>query len=162
MLCYVTRPDAVLMEVEVEAKANGEDCLNQVRATMGKGIPAGPRGAPGPRRCCSGARRRCSSGRGALPGRQAPASSSSSSRAWGWGDVEDACGGGAGSRGPGHCREPPPCLLAGHFSKEKVAPRTCRRCVRDAARGVLAEPGSATRVPGGGGCKQPRAPGFPC
>lgn len=31
MLCYVTRPDAVLMEVEVEAKANGEDCLNQVR-----------------------------------------------------------------------------------------------------------------------------------
>lgn len=31
MLCYVTRPDAVVMEVEVEAKANGEDCLNQVR-----------------------------------------------------------------------------------------------------------------------------------
>lgn len=38
MLCYVTRPDAVLMEVEVEAKANGEDCLNQVRA-MGKKGP---------------------------------------------------------------------------------------------------------------------------
>lgn len=33
MLCYVTRPDAVVMEVEVEAKANGEDCLNQVRAS---------------------------------------------------------------------------------------------------------------------------------
>lgn len=31
MLCYVTRPDAVVMEVEVEAKANGEDCLNQVK-----------------------------------------------------------------------------------------------------------------------------------
>lgn len=32
MLCYVTRPDAVVMEVEVEAKANGEDCLNQVKS----------------------------------------------------------------------------------------------------------------------------------
>ncbi|XP_038624027.1 E3 ubiquitin-protein ligase MYLIP isoform X2 [Tachyglossus aculeatus] len=35
MLCYVTRPDAVLMEVEVEAKANGEDCLNQVCRKLG-------------------------------------------------------------------------------------------------------------------------------
>lgn len=35
MLCYVTRPDAVLMEVEVEAKANGEDCLNQVCRRLG-------------------------------------------------------------------------------------------------------------------------------
>lgn len=42
MLCYVTRPDAVLMEVEVEAKANGEDCLNQVRAEGQPGAPAGP------------------------------------------------------------------------------------------------------------------------
>ncbi|KAG8510997.1 E3 ubiquitin-protein ligase MYLIP [Galemys pyrenaicus] len=41
MLCYVTRPDAVLMEVEVEAKANGEDCLNQVRARGQAGTPAG-------------------------------------------------------------------------------------------------------------------------
>lgn len=39
MLCYVTRPDAVVMEVEVEAKANGEDCLNQVR-----GVPSGAGG----------------------------------------------------------------------------------------------------------------------
>lgn len=31
MLCYVTRPDSVVMEVEVDAKANGEDCLNKVR-----------------------------------------------------------------------------------------------------------------------------------
>ncbi len=31
MLCHVTRPDAVVMEIEVDAKANGEDCLNQVR-----------------------------------------------------------------------------------------------------------------------------------
>lgn len=30
MLCHVTRPDAVVMEVEVDAKANGEDCLNKV------------------------------------------------------------------------------------------------------------------------------------
>lgn len=43
MLCYVTRPDAVLMEVEVEAKANGEDCLNQVRTEGPGGDPAGPR-----------------------------------------------------------------------------------------------------------------------
>lgn len=47
MLCYVTRPDAVLMEVEVEAKANGEDCLNQVRATLRKGVPTCPREAWG-------------------------------------------------------------------------------------------------------------------
>lgn len=30
MLCHVTRPDSVVMEVEVDAKANGEDCLNKV------------------------------------------------------------------------------------------------------------------------------------
>nr|CAJ82553.1 myosin regulatory light chain interacting protein [Xenopus tropicalis] len=35
MLCYVTRPDAVVMEVEVDAKANGEDCLNQVCKRLG-------------------------------------------------------------------------------------------------------------------------------
>lgn len=35
MLCYVTRPDAVVMEVEVDAKANGEDCLTQVRTFIG-------------------------------------------------------------------------------------------------------------------------------
>lgn len=52
MLCYVTRPDAVLMEVEVEAKANGEDCLNQVttggQARVGVGWSPeteGPRGS---------------------------------------------------------------------------------------------------------------------
>lgn len=60
MLCYVTRPDAVLMEVEVEAKANGEDCLNQVRA----GARRGPAGAPG-----RGASRQCRPpGRVAGPG----------------------------------------------------------------------------------------------
>lgn len=31
MLCHVTRPDSVVMEVEVDAKANGEDCLNKVK-----------------------------------------------------------------------------------------------------------------------------------
>ncbi|XP_043921138.1 E3 ubiquitin-protein ligase MYLIP [Protopterus annectens] len=35
MLCYVTRPDSVVMEVEVDAKANGEDCLNQVCRKLG-------------------------------------------------------------------------------------------------------------------------------
>lgn len=30
MLCHVTRPDSVVMEVEVDGKANGEDCLNKV------------------------------------------------------------------------------------------------------------------------------------
>ncbi|NP_001088162.1 myosin regulatory light chain interacting protein L homeolog [Xenopus laevis] len=35
MLCYVTRPDAVVMEVEVDPKANGEDCLNQVCKRLG-------------------------------------------------------------------------------------------------------------------------------
>lgn len=91
MLCYVTRPDAVLMEVEVEAKANGEDCLNQVRATIGKGIPACPREAWGfgPQEPGDVA----AAARGARPGRQAPASSSSP-RAAGVGGVENAYGGG--------------------------------------------------------------------
>lgn len=31
MLCHVTRPDSVVMEVEVDAKGNGEDCLNKVK-----------------------------------------------------------------------------------------------------------------------------------
>ncbi|XP_069469664.1 E3 ubiquitin-protein ligase MYLIP [Ambystoma mexicanum] len=35
MLCFVTRPDAVVMEVEVDAKANGEDCLIQVCRRLG-------------------------------------------------------------------------------------------------------------------------------
>ncbi|XP_041041092.1 E3 ubiquitin-protein ligase MYLIP-A isoform X1 [Carcharodon carcharias] len=35
MLCYVTRPDSVVMEVEVDPKANGEDCLNQVCHRLG-------------------------------------------------------------------------------------------------------------------------------
>lgn len=51
MLCYVTRPDAVVMEVEVEAKANGEDCLNQVRGVprgAGGGLPLFPRFSPLP------------------------------------------------------------------------------------------------------------------
>ncbi|ERE77649.1 E3 ubiquitin-protein ligase [Cricetulus griseus] len=89
MLCYVTRPDAVLMEVEVEAKANGEDCLNQVRGTIGKGIPTCPReawglgdGPPEPGDVAAAAR-------GARPGRQAPASSP---RAAGVGGIEDASG----------------------------------------------------------------------
>ncbi|XP_029446552.1 E3 ubiquitin-protein ligase MYLIP isoform X1 [Rhinatrema bivittatum] len=35
MLCYVSKPDSVLMEVDVDAKANGEDCLNQVCRRLG-------------------------------------------------------------------------------------------------------------------------------
>ncbi|KPP72110.1 E3 ubiquitin-protein ligase MYLIP-A-like [Scleropages formosus] len=35
MLCHVTRPDSVVMEVEVDPKANGEDCLAKVCATLG-------------------------------------------------------------------------------------------------------------------------------
>ncbi|CAM4633801.1 unnamed protein product [Leuciscus chuanchicus] len=35
MLCHVTRPDAVVMEIEVDAKANGEDCLNKVCRKLG-------------------------------------------------------------------------------------------------------------------------------
>lgn len=133
MLCYVTRPDAVLMEVEVEAKANGEDCLNQVRAAIGKGIPSCPREASGlgdaPREPGDVA----AAARGVLPGRQAPASSSSprveSAVGGGGGSIEDAYGGGSGARRPEHCWEPPPCPLAWHFSLKKVARHTCRRCV---------------------------------
>uniref|UniRef100_A0A8C7ZYR1 RING-type E3 ubiquitin transferase n=1 Tax=Oryzias sinensis TaxID=183150 RepID=A0A8C7ZYR1_9TELE len=35
MLCHVTRPDSVVMEVQVDAKANGEDCLNKVCRKLG-------------------------------------------------------------------------------------------------------------------------------
>ncbi|KAM8840893.1 E3 ubiquitin-protein ligase MYLIP-A [Spinachia spinachia] len=35
MLCHVTRPDSVVMEVEVDAKAHGEDCLNKVCRKLG-------------------------------------------------------------------------------------------------------------------------------
>ncbi|XP_061113040.1 E3 ubiquitin-protein ligase MYLIP-B [Conger conger] len=35
MLCHITRPDSVVMEVEVDAKANGEDCLNKVCRKLG-------------------------------------------------------------------------------------------------------------------------------
>ncbi|XP_061764446.1 E3 ubiquitin-protein ligase MYLIP-A isoform X1 [Nerophis ophidion] len=35
MFCHVTRPDSVVMEVEVDAKANGEDCLNKVCRKLG-------------------------------------------------------------------------------------------------------------------------------
>lgn len=129
MLCYVTRPDAVLMEVEVEAKANGEDCLNQVMAVIGKGIPAHSRESSGlgdappePGDVAAAARR-------ALPGCQAPASSSLPAWGGGWGGIEDAYGGGTWAWRPGHCREPPPCLLAWHFSLKKVAGHTCRRCM---------------------------------
>lgn len=88
MLCYVTRPDAVLMEVEVEAKANGEDCLNQVRATLRKGVPACPREAWGlgadPQEPGDVA---AAGPWSARPGRQAPAFSSP--RAAGMVGVED-------------------------------------------------------------------------
>jgi len=30
MLCLITRPDSVVLEVEVDPKANGEDILNKV------------------------------------------------------------------------------------------------------------------------------------
>lgn len=30
MLCHITRPDSVVMEVDVDQKANGEDCLHKV------------------------------------------------------------------------------------------------------------------------------------
>ncbi|XP_063055496.1 E3 ubiquitin-protein ligase MYLIP-B [Engraulis encrasicolus] len=35
MFCHVTRSDSVVMEVEVDAKANGEDCLNKVCQKLG-------------------------------------------------------------------------------------------------------------------------------
>ncbi|KAI4891209.1 hypothetical protein NFI96_033045 [Prochilodus magdalenae] len=35
MLCHITRPDRVVMEVEVDPKANGEDCLSKVCQRLG-------------------------------------------------------------------------------------------------------------------------------
>lgn len=65
----------MLMEVEVEAKANGEDCLNQVRATFRKGVPASPREAWGLGDDLQEPGDVAAVARGARPGRQAPASS---------------------------------------------------------------------------------------
>lgn len=86
MLCYVTRPDAVLMEVEVEAKANGEDCLNQVttRGQAGEGGRPVPRGrgasrrrqAPGRAFCRGTGGAAAAASGGARPGRPARAPSS--------------------------------------------------------------------------------------
>lgn len=133
MLCYVARPDAVLMEVEVEAKANGEDCLNQVRTRDQVGtrpVPIG-RGASERRRVPAG--RRCGSAWGecASSARSAPPTTS-----------------GRGARGPhpgapgarwgpqrmrtasGHPAPPPPSPA---LSQKKAALHTCRRCVQDAS-----------------------------
>ncbi|XP_059423855.1 E3 ubiquitin-protein ligase MYLIP-B [Carassius carassius] len=35
MLCHITRPDSVVLEVEVDPKANGEDILNKICRKMG-------------------------------------------------------------------------------------------------------------------------------
>lgn len=35
MLCHITRPDSVVLEVEVDPKANGEDILNKICQKMG-------------------------------------------------------------------------------------------------------------------------------
>eukprot|EP00063_Salmo_salar_P068699 XP_014043534.1 PREDICTED: E3 ubiquitin-protein ligase MYLIP-A-like isoform X3 [Salmo salar] len=35
MLCHITRPDSVVMEVDVDQKANGEDCLHKVCRKLG-------------------------------------------------------------------------------------------------------------------------------
>ncbi|XP_055770825.1 E3 ubiquitin-protein ligase MYLIP-A-like [Salvelinus fontinalis] len=35
MLCHITRPDSVVMEVDVDSKANGEDCLHKVCRKLG-------------------------------------------------------------------------------------------------------------------------------
>lgn len=160
MLCYVTRPDAVLMEVEVEAKANGEDCLNQVRTkgqagTLGRGASRRRR-APGTHRLPGAGRRCCGGGRwgervpGAPPAPPTP-------RAWGawapswraqsaWGTAEDARSG----RPP--CPPPPP--PARHFPGRR-RPRTsaagvCLKPPVGSPRGLPATPASRDEVVGGG------------
>lgn len=154
MLCYVTRPDAVLMEVEVEAKANGEDCLNQVRTrgqagTLGRGASRRRR-APG-RHHLPGARRRCGGGGGG----------------WGWVACPRSPAGAPYSTGVGHVASPPGArgkpqrtrAVAGHpvprpprpspaLSRKKADQNICRRCVHEAAGRVPAGPPSDTCVPG--------------
>lgn len=149
MLCYVTRPDAVLMEVEVEAKANGEDCLNQVTTRGQAGGPGRSPSAEGPR---GGARRRgapLARGRAALrrrPGGSAP-------RAPGPRPLLLAAVGHAVPAGwervgrrPEDARGGPPTLPPAPspaLSRKKAAQHTCRRCVHDAACRVPAGSGSA-------------------
>ncbi|KAK2113010.1 hypothetical protein P7K49_007276 [Saguinus oedipus] len=120
MLCYVTRPDAVLMEVEVEAKANGEDCLNQ-GVLAGPARPRGLTATPGTRaRRLPGAGRHCGGG-GRGEARPLPSTGMGRAvscwRAW---------TGGSGDPSPHH--PPKPAL-----SRKKAAPHTCRRYVLDAA-----------------------------
>lgn len=150
MLCYVTRPDAVLMEVEVEAKANGEDCLNQV-TTGGQarvGVGWSPE-AEGPR---GGARlrgARLAGGRAAL--RRRPGGSAS--RALGPRPLLRAA---VGHAVPAGCERVgggvrrtraaglPPCPPKPRTFPKKAAQHTCRRCVPDAACRVPAGSGSAS------------------
>lgn len=125
MLCYVTRPDAVLMEVEVEAKANGEDCLNQVRT---RGQARGPGRFPeaeGPR-CGAGTRRLPGAGGAAaaaagLVRPRRPACAPSSTRPWGARPLRGVPGarGGVGVEGAGDARRAcPPAPQPGTFPEE--------------------------------------------
>lgn len=149
MLCYVTRPDAVLMEVEVEAKANGEDCLNQVMAVIGKGIPAHYREASGLRDAPPEPGDVAAAARRALPGCQASASSSLPAWGGGWGGHRGRLR--WGNLGLETRTLPETSTLSPSlalFSKEGGRAHLPQVCVCDASRGVLAKPGSATRVPG--------------
>lgn len=81
MLCYVTRPDAVLMEVEVEAKANGEDCLNQVRMKGQVGTRSIAQGGGASWQCQAPGRATCQGPGGAAAAAEGSASPGSSPQA---------------------------------------------------------------------------------
>lgn len=127
MLCYVTRPDAVLMEVEVEVKANGEDCLNQVRTRARRGArrPPEAEGPPG------GARRRGLLVRGRAALRRRPGEPPPSRPRGAPGPVPAPAARGPGGRAPQACPLPPaPCPRPVLPRKRAAAhlPQVCAGC----------------------------------
>lgn len=148
MLCYVTRPDAVLMEVEVEAKANGEDCLNQVRtggpcrppeAGVGGGLAVVPAAAVGSAPQAPGLRPllpEAVGARGPLPGARGGGPS---------------VGVGRGRDGPRACHPvPEPGTLPEESGPAHLLQVVCARGCLSSPRGPAAPPASRDEVAGGG------------
>lgn len=148
MLCYVTRPDAVLMEVEVEAKANGEDCLNQVRtggpcrppeAGVGGGLAVVAAAAVGSAPQAPGLRPllpEAVGARGPLPGARGGGPS---------------VGVGRGRDGPRAChRVPQPGTLPEESGPAHLLQVVCARGCLSSPRGPAAPPASRDEVAGGG------------
>lgn len=159
MLCYVTRPDAVLMEVEVEAKANGEDCLNQVRLRGQAETRSIPQGGGASWQCQALGRATWQGLGGAAVAAEGSAAPGSSPQARGGRTLLLAGTGcaaslpvlrecvGVGVRRTRAASAGHPAPPARHFSRKKAVQHTCCRCVQNPNL-VTAGPGNDNCVSG--------------